>query len=299
MVIGKSSGANNDSINDLDGGNPLHMNPNDSTSISLIPFKLLGTKNYRIWASVMKLALQARNKFAFVDGSCVKTAYSTSEVLFAQWDRCNDVVLTWIMNYVFIDVYMVLAYSVDATSVWKDIESTYNKVDGSIIVNLELDTHNKLMKLMQFLMGLDECYLSVRISLLTRDPLSEVKDAYLTVSREKSHRGIPESSSVTEAKLNAASFAAKSSNNFKRSNNNGNKNTSYTRSNNAGNVNRGPNPNLSCKNCGMIGYTIKRYYELIGLGHPTNQVLVVLKEDLKLSKTLDVFACEAAYLCLE
>nr|GEV40699.1 hypothetical protein [Tanacetum cinerariifolium] len=125
---------------------------------------------------------------------------------------------------------------------------------------------------MQFLMGLDKCYLSVRISLLTRDPLSEVKDAYVTVLREKSHRGIPESTSVTEAKLNAASFAAKSSNNFKRSNNNGNKNTNYTRSSNAGNVNRGPNPNLSCKNYGMIGHTIKRYYELIGYPHGFKKV---------------------------
>ncbi|GJZ63906.1 ribonuclease H-like domain-containing protein [Tanacetum coccineum] len=62
----------------------------------------------------------------------------------------------------------------------------------------------------------------------------------------------------------ATSFAAKSSNNFKRSNNNGNNNTSYTRSNNTGSVNRGPNPNLSCKNCGLIGHTIERCYELIG-----------------------------------
>ncbi|GKD41159.1 hypothetical protein Tco_1261366, partial [Tanacetum coccineum] len=120
------------------------------------------------------------------------------------------------------------------------------------------------MKLMKFLMGLDECYISVRSSLLTRDPLLEVKDAYVIVSREESHKGIPESSSVIETKLNATSFAAKSSNNFKRSNNNGNNNTSYTRSNNTRNGNRGPNPNLSCKNCGMIGHTIERCYELIG-----------------------------------
>nr|GEX72593.1 hypothetical protein [Tanacetum cinerariifolium] len=109
-------------------------------------------------------------------------------------------------------------------------------------------------------MGLDECYMSARSSLLTRDPLPEVKDAYVIVSREESHRGIPESSSIIETKLNATSFAAKSLNNFKRSNNN----TSYTRSNNIGNGNRGPNPNLPCKNCGMIGHTIKRCYELIG-----------------------------------
>ncbi|GKG32146.1 hypothetical protein Tco_0427096, partial [Tanacetum coccineum] len=44
-------------INNLFAGNPLHMNPNDSTSTTWIPFKLPGTENYRIWSSAMKLAL--------------------------------------------------------------------------------------------------------------------------------------------------------------------------------------------------------------------------------------------------
>nr|GEX26882.1 ribonuclease H-like domain-containing protein [Tanacetum cinerariifolium] len=178
MVIGDASGSNNDSINGLDGGNPLHMNPNDSTSSSLIPFKLIGHENYRIWANAMKLSLQARNKFAFVNGTCVKSTYSTSEVLSAQWDRCNVVVLTWIMNFVSTDVYMVLVYSVDAVTVWKDFESTYDKS-------------------------------------FDQDPLPKVKDAYVIVSKKESHRGIPESYSVTKAKLNATSFAAKSLNNLK------------------------------------------------------------------------------------
>ncbi|GKA74768.1 hypothetical protein Tco_0781070, partial [Tanacetum coccineum] len=192
-------------------------------------------------------------------------------------DRYNAVVLPWIMNSVSADVYMGLVYSVDAAAVWKDLESTYDKVDGSIIFNMEFDTltklptcdcdankeldfHNKLMKLMQFLMGLDKCYLFVRSSLLTRDPHPKVKDTYNIVSREESHKGVPDSSSVTKAKLNATSFAAKSSNNFKR----GNNNNSYTINNTNGIVKRGPNPNLSCKKCGMIGHTIERCYELIG-----------------------------------
>ncbi|GJW96531.1 ribonuclease H-like domain-containing protein [Tanacetum coccineum] len=35
------------------------------------------------------------------------------------------------------------------------------------------------------------------------------------------------------------------------------------------------------------------------LGHPADQVLYVLKDELKFSKNTDVSACEAAYLCLE
>lgn len=133
MSIGDPSGSHVDSVNSLDGGNPLNMNPNDSTSIYLIPFKLIGLKNYRIWASVMELALQARNKFTFVDGTCIQSAYYASNVLSAQWDRCNIVLLTWIMNSTSANVYMGLVYS---AAVWKDLESTYDKVNGYVIFNL-------------------------------------------------------------------------------------------------------------------------------------------------------------------
>jgi hypothetical protein len=303
-------------ISNFDAGNPLHIQTNDNSGTALIPFKLLGTENYRIWSGAMKLALQARNKFSFVDGSCLKETYVTSDVLYAQWDRCNAIVLTWLMNSVSQDVYMGLVYSDNAACVWKELQETYDKVDGSVIYNLlqkincvkqggtsvvdyyhrlnslwrefdvltklpvcvcevkcscddskELGMHKQLMKLMQFLMGLDDWYQPVRTALLTRDPLPEVKDAYITVSREESHRGIPESSSVTESKLNASSFAAKSFNNNRRMFNNNNNNTRGINANtgtNSNTINRGPNPNLNCKNCGKIGHTIDRCYEIIG-----------------------------------
>ncbi|GKA09222.1 ribonuclease H-like domain-containing protein [Tanacetum coccineum] len=215
-----------DDIIEQDAGNPLHTQSNDNSSTTLIPFKLQGTENYRIWASAMKPALQARNKFSF----------------------------------------MGLVYSDNAAFVWKELESTYEKFDGSVIFNLfskinnvkqcgssvadyynrlnslwreldaltklpkcvcevkcscttssELVLHQQFMKLMRFLMGLDNCYHPIRSDLLMRDPLPEVKDAYTTVSREESHRGVPESSSrVSESKLNATSFAAKSFNNNRR-----------------------------------------------------------------------------------
>ncbi|GKB67314.1 ribonuclease H-like domain-containing protein [Tanacetum coccineum] len=96
-------------------------------------------------------------------------SYVTSDVLTAQWDRFKC--------------------SCDASK--------------------ELGLHQQLMKLMQFLMGLDDCYQPVRSSFLTRDPLPKVKDVYNVVSRKESHRGVPESSRVTESKMNASFFATK------------------------------------------------------------------------------------------
>ncbi|GJW87630.1 ribonuclease H-like domain-containing protein [Tanacetum coccineum] len=204
-------------INNLDAGNLLHVQTNDNSSTTLIPFKLLGTENYRIWASAMKIASHAKNKFNFVD-----------------------------------DVYMGLVYFDNVNSIWKELEC-----------------------LMQFLVGMDDCYQPIKSSLKTRDPIPEVKDAYTTVSRKESHRGILETSNVSDSKLNATSFAAKSFNNNKRSfNNNNNNNRGFTSNKNVNrgstsnkNVNRGPNPNLTCKNYGKIRHTIDRCFEIVGFPH--------------------------------
>nr|GEW61493.1 ribonuclease H-like domain-containing protein [Tanacetum cinerariifolium] len=102
-----------------------------------------------------------------------------------------------------------------------------------------------------------------KTALLTRDPLLDVKDAYATVSREESHRGIPETFEAIDTNMNATSFAAKSYNQNKMGNTN-NFNRNNTKGNGPNNYNRGPNHNLVCKNCGFTGHTIERCYELIG-----------------------------------
>nr|GEV39704.1 ribonuclease H-like domain-containing protein [Tanacetum cinerariifolium] len=52
----------------------------------------------------------------------------------------------------------------------------------------KLKKHNQLLKLMQFLMGLDEVYAPIRSIILTTDPVHDVKGAFATLSRDKSHR---------------------------------------------------------------------------------------------------------------
>ncbi|GJT85167.1 ribonuclease H-like domain-containing protein [Tanacetum coccineum] len=116
---------------------------------ALVNVKLTGCENYRVWATAMKIALQAKNKMGFVDGTCVKSTYDTSVPLSNQWERCNVVVLSWLLR-----------------------------------------KHQQLMKLMQFLMGLDDVYQPIRSSLLTQPELPDVKDAFVIVCREESHRGL-------------------------------------------------------------------------------------------------------------
>ncbi|GKB85409.1 hypothetical protein Tco_0957681 [Tanacetum coccineum] len=244
-------------ISNLDAGNPLHVHNSDNSSYVLVPFKLLGTKNYRInvymglvysenAADVWKELNETYDK---VDGSIVYN--------FLQKIR-----------YVKQGGSIIANYYHKLNSLWREFDAITKvpkcvcPVKCSCAASTELALHQQLMKLMQFLMGLDDCYQPVMTALLTRDPLPDVKDAYATVSREESHRGIPETPKAIDIKMHATSFAAKSYNQNKRGTNN-NFNRYNIRVNGPYN-NRGPNPNLTCKNCGFTGHTIERCYALIG-----------------------------------
>ncbi|GKC93294.1 hypothetical protein Tco_1158736 [Tanacetum coccineum] len=148
----------------------------------------------------MKIALLARNKMCFVDGTCTKVAYATSVPFSNQCERCNVVVLSWLLSIISHDLYLSQVYYENVAEVWKELKETCDKLDGSILFNLtmkitklspctcdaksELGKHNQLMKLMQFLMGLDDVYLPIRSSLLTQTELPDVKDAFVIVCRE-------------------------------------------------------------------------------------------------------------------
>ncbi|GKB38368.1 ribonuclease H-like domain-containing protein [Tanacetum coccineum] len=304
MAIGEPSGSNVELINNLDAGNPLYLHNNDNSSLAIVNIKLVGAENYKIWAMAMKIALKGKNKMGFIDGTCVKPA--TSVVLSQQWERCNAIVLGWILGSLSQDLYAGQVYSEIALEVWNELQETYNKMDGSVVFNLmhkinnlrqgdlsvpdyyhklnslwrEFDiltvlpacvcenrpactccaksgsaNHTQLIRLMRFLMGLNDVYQPIRSTILAKEPLPNVKDAFYVVSREESHRGLhPGSSSSTKIQLAAFIAKTNNANNFNR----------RVNGNNNNNANRGPNPNLLCKNYGLIGHTIERCYEIIG-----------------------------------
>ncbi|GKB56849.1 ribonuclease H-like domain-containing protein [Tanacetum coccineum] len=75
---------------------------------------------------------------------------------------------------------------------FSDVGVDFNKDSAWIFVSAVLWVlkHNQLIRLMQFLMGLNDVYQNIRSNILARDPLPDVKEAFNVVSREESHRGL-------------------------------------------------------------------------------------------------------------
>ncbi|KAJ0675133.1 putative RNA-directed DNA polymerase [Helianthus annuus] len=270
-------------ISKLDIGDPLYLHPSDSSSLTIVSIKLKGIENYAVWSSAMKLALEAKNKYGFIDGKVEKS--KDDEILAAQWDRCNSVVLTWLLNSISEELFLGQVFSKLASEVWTDLKESFDKIDGSVVYDLytkincisqngstvaeyynrlttmwkqfdamlqlpscscqaakDYNDFSALIKLMQFLMGLDDVYQPVRTNILTRESFPSVKVAFSIVSREESHR-----LSSNGSKSQNVSFVSKASQSFE------NKKRST----------RGPN-NLKCSHCNMLGHTIDRCFEIIG-----------------------------------
>lgn len=82
----------------------------------------------------MKIAILGRNKLGFIDGTCKKESYGPN--LTNLWERCNVIVLSWVMNCVSKELLGGIVYSNNAAAVWKDLCERYDKIDGSRIFQL-------------------------------------------------------------------------------------------------------------------------------------------------------------------
>ncbi|GJV43556.1 ribonuclease H-like domain-containing protein [Tanacetum coccineum] len=266
MAIGDPFGSGfAELINTLNDGNPLFLQSNDSSSLSIVNVKLVGAENYKMRATTMKIALKGKSKMGIIDGTCVKK--ESSVVLSQQWERCNVILLRWILGSLTQELYVGQVYSEIAFEVWTGLKETYAKMDGEFDILTILHAcvsegriactydaksgsanHTQLIRLMHFLMGLNDVYQLIRSTILAMDHLLNVKDAFYVVSREESHRRLHPCSSGNN-KSQPAAFVVKTNNNTKNFN-------SRVNTNNNNNTNRGPNPNLICKNCGLIGHNV-------------------------------------------
>ncbi|GKF35972.1 putative transcription factor interactor and regulator CCHC(Zn) family protein [Tanacetum coccineum] len=109
---------------------------NDTYGTPLIGIKLTGIENYRVWAAALKHCIHSKNKLGFINGKCVKPDPETEPVLAEQWERCNSVVLTWILNCVSTELFIGQVFSSSAKLMWDELAETYYKIDGSVIFNL-------------------------------------------------------------------------------------------------------------------------------------------------------------------
>ncbi|GJS62450.1 ribonuclease H-like domain-containing protein [Tanacetum coccineum] len=275
-------------ISKLDVSNPLHLHRNDSAALTIVSVKLKGTENYHVWSNAMLLALEGRNKTGFIVD--LRRRYNVDDgSVGRQWDRVNAVVLgarhVWeelketydkVDGFVTFNLHhkihtlkqngsTLADYYHSLNALWKQFDCLIELPRCTCHAADDFKKHNQLMKLMQFLMGLDDSYMSIRSSILSKDTLPDVRNAYATISSEESHRGIYSSMSGSSQRSQTAAFASNVPNrtNFQRgqtSNNNSrpiSANNTGPRPNNANMNRQSGGSGLVCENCGFNSQNFK------------------------------------------
>ncbi|GMI72423.1 hypothetical protein HRI_000911600 [Hibiscus trionum] len=139
-----------------EGNNPYYLHQSDNPGMVLVT-QPLTNDNYNTWKRSMLMALSAKNKLGFVDGS-ISAPASTSD-RFNAWTRANNLVNSWILNSVSKDIAASLLYHSTAAAIWKDLEERFQQTNGPRIFHLK----KKLNELAQGSMSVSTYYTNLKI----------------------------------------------------------------------------------------------------------------------------------------
>ncbi|KAL3373520.1 hypothetical protein AABB24_005477, partial [Solanum stoloniferum] len=104
---------------------------------------LIGTDNYTLWSKAMQLSLLGKNKVGFIDGSVMRDHFSGN--LARLWDRCNAIVVSWILCNVSKELHSGVLFCSDSQLIWVDLKERFNTVNNSRIFQL----HKEIFTLVQ------------------------------------------------------------------------------------------------------------------------------------------------------
>ncbi|KAM2555190.1 hypothetical protein TB2_019236 [Malus domestica] len=114
--------------------NPFLLHPSDQPGNILVSKTLQGD-NYNTWSRAMRISLSAKNKLGLVDGTVDPPVKTDKQ--FALWQRCNDMVLAWILNSVHEDIASSVSYYTSATDVWADLRDRFSQGNDSRVYQIK------------------------------------------------------------------------------------------------------------------------------------------------------------------
>ncbi|KAB5527661.1 hypothetical protein DKX38_021508 [Salix brachista] len=124
-------------LNFSDPFNPFRIENGDNPAAALVS-ELLTADNYVSWSRAISRALRAKNKIAFVNGTLSKPT-DISDPLFEAWERCNDLVVSWLQNSVSPSVKSSLVLVEDSRVLWLELRDRFTHQNGPRIFQLKRD----------------------------------------------------------------------------------------------------------------------------------------------------------------
>nr|XP_016437721.1 PREDICTED: uncharacterized protein LOC107763743 [Nicotiana tabacum] len=216
----------------IDISSPLYIHPSDSPGVTLVLVSFDGI-GYRSWKRSVLRALSVKNKLWFVNGDCRKPPPNSPQ--FRQWERCDDMVTSWILNSLSKEISDSVEYVSDSVELWRKLEDRYDQTNGVKLYQIQKEINDLVQgsldittyytrikrlweelsnlsaksqctcvctcrskdnmhkveqdrRLIQFLMGLNEVYTTMRGSILMMKHLPSLAQAFPLLVQEEKQR---------------------------------------------------------------------------------------------------------------
>ena len=126
LVNNQSTHTNSNSPNDSASvtPNPYFLNSSENPRNILVTQPLLGVRNYQSWSRAMVLALTAKKKIGFVNGKVMKP--NLDSPLYEDWECCNTMVLSWMINSMHMDVSSNIMYCKTTRDMWIELQNVFS-----------------------------------------------------------------------------------------------------------------------------------------------------------------------------
>ncbi|KAK9668084.1 hypothetical protein RND81_13G034000 [Saponaria officinalis] len=118
---------------------PLFLSSSDQPNLQLRSYSFNGT-NFVNWKRDAYIALMAKNKEVFVDGTCKK--HEKTDKKYHRWIRCDLLVMRWLLNCIEGGIKDTLFYANGSKESWEELIERYGQTNSLEIYQLKKDLHN-------------------------------------------------------------------------------------------------------------------------------------------------------------
>ncbi|XP_075080014.1 uncharacterized protein LOC142165337 [Nicotiana tabacum] len=123
----------------IDISNPLYMHPSDNPGAALVPAPFDGF-GYRSWRRSVMRALSVKNKLGFINGDCKRLDLDSPN--FRLWERCDDMVTSWILNSLTKEIADSVEYVANAFELWRELEDRYDQTNGTKLYQIQKEIND-------------------------------------------------------------------------------------------------------------------------------------------------------------
>ncbi|XP_015072753.1 uncharacterized protein LOC107016969 [Solanum pennellii] len=123
----------------FDVGSQLYIHPSDSAGAVLVPVPFDGI-GFSSWKRGVLRSLSVKNKLGFINGECLKP--SSTSPNYCQWERCDAMVTSWILNSLSKDIADSVEYVFDSLELWNELKDRYDQTNGAKLYQIQKEIND-------------------------------------------------------------------------------------------------------------------------------------------------------------